>query len=580
MNNKEKVIQFKKNEYNEFFSWLLDKENIKLEKEIDISKILDYKEPYVYYTPEIKNFFETKAMKRLGKIGQLVNIFLYNPNASHTRLHHCKGAYQKMLDFYMLQYKKPEWRERNSTKASKLEVLANMMDMASHDIGHNFCSHALEGLIGEHKGAHEVLGNIILHENEEVVQAFNNINPKLLEALDIVKQANYGLHTLKEGNIDFDRADFLVRDSLYLGVENGFYSGKINRKSMPELLDKVTNGCEIYTIQYDGKDIEVPVFSYEVEPAIEQILQTRTENYENIYVARMNRPRDIFLEEACKTILAKDDTNSDLKVFLNYISENNIESIVEEFLEWNDIRFYNSLFHIIDNTSNEHLKRLATECLPNLDCLVSIVQERLFPDITPKIDENGREIDIEEEFEDEEDKKFYLRVKQFVKDKESYKKYIGDATDQNAIMNVSFDSQEELEEFLELLENGNSNLGGIKTGISKSTIDKLEKWNCKIKKYNKNEPIFIKGRDNRIYTLDEYPERTLDLSPIEYCGIVGIEEKLYLDGVDSSEIKKCKEIFKRKSLSRDKESILNTKSTKLNSELKDIKAKIEEADGR
>ena len=103
---------------------------------------------------------------------------------------------------------------------------------------------------------------------------------------------------------------------------------------------------------------------------------------------------------------------------------------------------------------------------------------------------------------------------------------------------------------------------------------------CKIKKYNKNEPIFIKGRDNRIYTLDEYPERTLDLSPIEYCGIVGIEEKLYLDGVDSSEIKKCKEIFKRKSLSRDKESILNTKSTKLNSELKDIKAKIEEADGR
>ena len=71
---------------------------------------------------------------------------------------------------------------------------------------------------------------------------------------------------------------------------------------MPELLDKVTNGCEIYTIQYDGKDIEVPVFSYEVEPAIEQILQTRTENYENIYVARMNRPRDIFLEEACKII--------------------------------------------------------------------------------------------------------------------------------------------------------------------------------------------------------------------------------------------------------------------------------------
>ena len=86
MKNKNGLTEFSESEYKEFFSWLLNKEEINLQKEADVSKVLGYEEPYIYYTPEIKDFFETTPMKRLGKIGQLVNVSLENPNASHQDL--------------------------------------------------------------------------------------------------------------------------------------------------------------------------------------------------------------------------------------------------------------------------------------------------------------------------------------------------------------------------------------------------------------------------------------------------------------------------------------------------------------
>ena len=72
-----------------------------------------------------------------------------------------------MLEFYMRQFQKKDWIEKNSLESDKLKILADIMDMASHDIGHNVCSHALEKLIASYKGAHEILGKRILQENLE-----------------------------------------------------------------------------------------------------------------------------------------------------------------------------------------------------------------------------------------------------------------------------------------------------------------------------------------------------------------------------------------------------------------------------
>lgn len=553
-------------DYIEFFKWLFNDENIKLEKEIDISSCLEKEKPYIYYTPEIKTFFNTKAMKRLENIGQLANVSLDNPNAPHTRLEHCKGAYQKMLEFYIIQYKKQEWRETHSDEKARLRVLADIMDMASHDIGHNVYSHALEKLIGTITGAHEILGNRILHENKEIVQALNDIHPKLLQTLDKVKKENYGLKTLKEGNIDFDRADFLLRDSIYLGIETGIDNKTENSRTVSELIDKMINNCEIYKIKFDGRDVEIPVFSYEAVPEIEEFLERRAENYEHIYRSINNKPKDIFLEEFCRVIIESDEIENELKTFLTHISETPIEEIdLDEFLEWDDIRFYNSIFDIVDNSNNEELKTLAKNCLPNRESLVSIVYERLMPKINPKIDENGHEISPENEFESEEDRKFYLRVKRLVKDEKYYKEFTQNKDIQNSVISVYFETTKGLSDFLDVLENDFS--------IQKQTIDELKAWKCKIKKYSKDEPIFIKGKDDKIYTFDEYPERKLNLKPREYYGIIGITNKMALAGINKTEIQKCKDAFEKISSRKYYTCNINTKSTRFNSELHDIALK-------
>lgn len=570
MNN---LIQFSRAEYEEFFKWLLGSENIEISKEIDISKCLEYDEPYIYYTEEIKNLFQTGAMNRLGKIGQLVNATYATPNASHTRLSHCKGAYQKMLDFYMTQYKNSEWKEKNSSEDSRLKVLADMIDMATHDIGHNTCSHALESLIGSGKGAHEVLGARILHENIEVVEALKNIHPKLPETLDVVKKEDYNLHSLKEGSIDFDRADFLVRDSIYLSVQNGFEKLGENKSSISEVITGITNGCEIVPINYGGKEIEIPVFTAEAVPFVEEFLERRAENYRYIYNSLDNKPIDLLLESFCRILVTIDDTESDLGQFVKHLASSDVKDIdIDEFLSWDDIRFYNSVFHIIDNTKNEHLKRMTISCMPDLESLESIVYERLMPGVTPKIDENGNEIDLENEFESDEDRCFYLRVKGFAKNPGSYDEYTQNGRYRNGVFKKYFETRKDRVEFMGSLRQELENDGYDKTALLEE-VQAFEWLDIKIKKYDKREPIFIKGKDGKIYTFDEYPERKMSLDPIEYHGIIAFDERLLLCGLSNENIEKCRNLFGEEQ----NQNILSKDMRQLN-ELHDRAMRLEEQD--
>lgn len=560
MNSEKNIIEFTEREYIEFFCWLLNKKEVKLEKEYDISLSLEKNEPYIYYTPEIKAFFETPAMKRLGKIGQIPNVNLTNSSAFQDRLEHCKGAYQKILDFYILQYKKSDWKESNNDEESRLKILADIMDMASHDIGHNIGSHALESFIGSQYGAHEILGNRILHENPDVVIAFSKIHPRLLEVLDVVKKQTYNLHTLKEGNIDFDRADFLSRDSLYCGVENG-YDDSTNTDSIPVLLNSIMNGCQIIPIQNGGKNFECPVYSYKVVPQIESFLERRSQNYHNIYISKNTRPNDSILEEFCKTFLLSDEkAGKDLKDFLLHLASKTIDEIdLDLFVSWNGIRFYNSIFDIVENAEDDNIREFASLCLPTVEGMISIVQDKILPDIDPDIDENGNEINTENKLESE-DRKFYLKVKEIVdtQDPRYYKNRIGEAC-----LGVNFSSSEEMEKFLQELR--------LKYDLDENSISSLIPWKFKVKTYNPKEPIFILGEDKKIYTFDEYPNRRLNIDLQESCIVFGIMPKLKYDGASSESIEKIKMAFSNISKGQKIDFYYKQDDTRLISELMEMK---------
>ena len=91
-------ISTKEDIIKEFFTWLFDDSRIKnhsitLQKETDLTLVKDYNDPNIYFPNQIYDFFQTQAMRRLGRVGQLfftVNIF---PNTYHNRLENSKVVY-------------------------------------------------------------------------------------------------------------------------------------------------------------------------------------------------------------------------------------------------------------------------------------------------------------------------------------------------------------------------------------------------------------------------------------------------------------------------------------------------------
>ena len=166
VNTKEDIIK-------EFFSWLFDNYRIKnhsiaLQKETDLTLVKDYNDPNIYFPNQIYDFFQTQAMKRLGRVGQLfftVNIF---PNTYHNRLEHSKGVYNRKVEEFIYNFQQPEWKNFIESNDLKLTLIAELIKVAGHDIGHFPLSHAFEEQVFQTHGAHEIIGQRLMLENPEI----------------------------------------------------------------------------------------------------------------------------------------------------------------------------------------------------------------------------------------------------------------------------------------------------------------------------------------------------------------------------------------------------------------------------
>lgn len=161
-------IQDKKKIVEQFFKWVFDKENIELVEEIDLSLAGYYYDPNIYYTKEIAAFFDTQAMKRLGKVSQLGLMVSENPNCYHSRLEHSKGTYNRKLE--ELIYLTSDERYKMFIEQNNLKpyLIAELIKEAAHDIGHLPLSHIMEIKVVGRREFHEDIGKRILLEDKEI----------------------------------------------------------------------------------------------------------------------------------------------------------------------------------------------------------------------------------------------------------------------------------------------------------------------------------------------------------------------------------------------------------------------------
>ncbi|SMC02369.1 hypothetical protein SAMN00768000_0555 [Sulfobacillus thermosulfidooxidans DSM 9293] len=178
-----------------------------------------FKDPvhgYIYVNdPLIWDLINTKEMQRLRRIRQLGTSYVTYPGGEHSRFSHSLGVYevirQIIQSFARNAY---EW----PSEYNQLVMVAGLL----HDIGHAPFSHALEKVIGLR---HEMWGErIILEPTTEVHQVLAQIDPELPSQVASVINKTHPqklVVSLVSGQLDADRLDYLMRDSIFTGVDYG-----------------------------------------------------------------------------------------------------------------------------------------------------------------------------------------------------------------------------------------------------------------------------------------------------------------------------------------------------------------------
>jgi uncharacterized protein len=161
----------------------------------------------------VNKIIDTIEFQRLKYINQLGLSYFTYPNAVHSRFSHSLGTYwlSKRLA-----------RELGITgdDEKKLSIAALL-----HDIGHGPFSHVLENKIMSDR-THEQISKEIIESGEHSISALledHGIKPREISEIVTSGTMPKYLHKLISSQIDVDRLDYLLRDSILTGNPHGRY---------------------------------------------------------------------------------------------------------------------------------------------------------------------------------------------------------------------------------------------------------------------------------------------------------------------------------------------------------------------
>ena len=167
----------------------------------------------------------TQPLQRLRSIHQLGFTYLVFPGAEHSRFAHVLGAMELAGRVYdALAAKSAGILDPDRRGADRRLVRAAAL---MHDIGHAPFSHSAEDLFEEHIDHEEMTRRLILLP--EIRAAFaahgNGLEPERIASLlaggaDARERL---LAKIVSGELDADKMDYLLRDSLFCGVRYGTY---------------------------------------------------------------------------------------------------------------------------------------------------------------------------------------------------------------------------------------------------------------------------------------------------------------------------------------------------------------------
>jgi hypothetical protein len=186
----------------------------------------------------------TPEMQRLRRVRQLGTAYLTYPGGEHSRFSHALGAYEVVRRILQAFDRNgysvdPDW--------GRLVMAAALV----HDIGHGPFSHALEPFWGQ---THEDWGEaILLDPSTAVHQVLAAVDPGFPGEVAAVIQKRHPNRlavSMVSSQLDADRLDYLMRDSLFTGVDYGkFDLERILRIILPHGDRLVVKRSGLHTIE-------------------------------------------------------------------------------------------------------------------------------------------------------------------------------------------------------------------------------------------------------------------------------------------------------------------------------------------
>lgn len=508
----------KKEAFQDFFEWLYDdnrieNNSVKLHSEIDLSLAHTYSDANIYYPTQFEDFFETRAMSRLGRISQLGLAVTHFPNLYHNRLEHSKGVLNKKIEELFYNYQNPSWKKYIEENNLKLHLIAELIKMAGHDIGHPPLSHAMEEQIFGSRGVHEEIGNRIMLENKDIQNVLLSISPELPSILAELYEKDFlNFKNHDESSYDVDRMDYLSRDSLYLGYNLNLPTQ--NYESICVETDEnnipICNSDNSIKTSNLGKTY-IDVYDFSSLPEIEKALLLREDRYKDVYMSKYVHSAERCISRFLEAFLSSPSeyAGSDFKEFLTYLKSTEVEDIdLDKFIEFDEIQLYSKLLNIAEKHENTNIQLLATMIIPNMDAFLNLLYSHL------KVYSNKKDFT-------ESDKEFLKRIKQLIKSDSTLACNLKDKDflDKNTLV------------FLEDVE---------------FPYDEALLTDRKIKSYKKSEPIYIKDNSGKIFELSNHPNRSYDWANKESELHLRFTHIPYLQykGLSEEEITYLKEISK------------------------------------
>ena len=186
-------------------------------------------------TPRVKATVEHPVLRRLGSEYQLGMLDVVFPTATHSRLHHSLGVYHAASRYILALYydsENPTFRALFSPALARTTLLAALI----HDVGHTTFGHELEevGAFFSHTaiGARLVANSSLQDRKQRTLQRLvegDGEDEWSLRLNDVVQllagkfrlPIEQVFHDILDGQLDADKLDYLVRDSVECRVQYG-----------------------------------------------------------------------------------------------------------------------------------------------------------------------------------------------------------------------------------------------------------------------------------------------------------------------------------------------------------------------